>query len=336
MHLSKFFLVLVLALLHVVASAPTSDPGPAPSEPAPEPSEPPEPINPPPETTSRRETTPTPRVTSSSRAPPPPPPETSSTRETSSESTSTEPLESSTTLTDTFSETTTPSSTSASPSSTFASASSPVGGGQTCVQDCLAQAASSIGLLIQDAFAQGKSHLIHAGRHTHSWMHSSSFVSNARSCFTDENCDSAAASSAISDHTSVCDSLSTPSITSGTTPTSSRPPQPSITQTPVTRTPSPSRPPESTVSSVATFVIQSGAVITVSNSVYTAGGVVTTTFSGKMGDFAGGNGVTRLGANDAGATSIPNTGFALGVRIPVAGLTVVMGVVVGSLVCLAV
>ncbi|QRV84421.1 hypothetical protein RhiJN_12437 [Ceratobasidium sp. AG-Ba] len=273
MHLSKFFLVLFLALLHAVASAPTSDIGPAPSEPAPEPSEPPEPVNPPPETTSRRETTPTPRATSS-RAPSPPPPETSSTRETSSEPTSTEPPETSTTLTDTFSETTT----STPPATTSASASSPVGGGQTCVQACLAQAATNVG-----CNGLGKSHAVDSKRHTHFWTLSSSFMSNAESCFANDNCDSAAVSSATSDYQSVCDSLSTPRITPSTTPTPSRPPQPSITQTPVTRTPSPSRPPESTVSSVATFVIQSGAVITVSNSVYTAGGVVTTTFSGKMG-----------------------------------------------------
>ena len=70
-----------------------------------------------------------------------------------------------------------------------------------------------------------------------------------------------------------------------------------------------SRVPESTIHTVETVIIQSGAVITVSGAVYTAGAAVTTTFSGQMGDFAAGAGATTLGVNnDAGSsTSVPNS-----------------------------
>ncbi|QRV98468.1 CFEM domain protein [Ceratobasidium sp. AG-Ba] len=287
MHFSRFFLLVLVAILQLVASAPTSGVDPVPSETPPEPSNPPpEPSAPPPETTSRRETTP--RSTSTP---------------TDTPTDTFENSETSMTLTDTLSY---PSTTSIPPAPT---ATSPSGGGQTCVQKCLAQAATDSGC---NGFTDSRCICT-----------SSSFMNNARNCFSDQNCDPAMIASATQDYSSVCGSLSV----AGTTITSNR--AGSATRT--------SWLPDSTVSGIATYVIQSGAVITVSNSVYTAGSVVTTTFSGKMGDFAGGNGVTRLGANGFG-TSVPNSGAPnnMGSAVPVAAVTMIVGVVIGGLACLVI
>jgi hypothetical protein len=93
----------------------------------------------------------------------------------------------------------------------------------------------------------------------------------------------------------------------------------------------------STVRTVETFVIQSGAVITVSGVVYTAGAAVTTTYSGQMGDFAGGYGLGTLRASDGAGTGVPNSGspeFGLGPALPVTVVTLAVGGLIGALACL--
>ncbi|KAG8714161.1 hypothetical protein FRC08_012301 [Ceratobasidium sp. 394] len=219
----------------------------------------------------------------------------------------------------------TPTETSSSEQATTSSASVPTGGGQSCVQSCMALAASDSGC---NGFTDSQCVCASSG-----------FLDDAQQCFTAQNCDPAAVTGAIRAYSSVCRNLSASSDTTSTTDTSS-----STTSWPtatVPPTPPPSRSvPDRTATVLETFVIQSGAVITVSGSVYTAGSAITTTFSGQFGDFAGGAGVGTLGANDGGAsgTARPNSGvlpLVVGRTLPVTAMTLAVGVLIGGLTCLA-
>ncbi|KAG8737955.1 hypothetical protein FRC10_007469 [Ceratobasidium sp. 414] len=174
------------------------------------------------------------------------------------------------------------------------------------------------------------------------------FLADAQQCFTAQNCDPGAVTGALREYYSVCRNLSVSSDTTSTTSTSSTIDTSSSTSDttswpPVTVTPSPppSRSvPDRTATVIETFIIQSGAVITVSGRAYTAGAALTTTFSGQFGDFAGGVGVGTLGVNDGGATGTgrPNSEvsrLAVGRALPVTAMTLVVGVLIGGLTCLA-
>ncbi|KAG8716913.1 hypothetical protein FRC09_015034 [Ceratobasidium sp. 395] len=207
------------------------------------------------------------------------------------------------------------------------SAAPPAGGGPNCVQECMAQAASLAGC---SAFTDaecvcGNSH----------------FFQDAQSCFRSQNCDPSAAIAAGSEYSSTCQNLSMSIGATSATDSTTSDSQPPITHNTASRTQPTSRSvPESTFRTVETYVIQSGAVITVSGAVYTANAPLTTTFSGQYGDFAGGYGVGTVGANDNGSsgTARPNSEvlqLALGRALPLTAVTLVVGVFVGGL-CLAI
>ncbi|KAG9122788.1 hypothetical protein FRC07_000681 [Ceratobasidium sp. 392] len=208
----------------------------------------------------------------------------------------------------------------------------PTGGGPNCVQTCMSQAADSAGC---SSFTDAPC-----------ICSSPTFLDIAQTCFSAQQCDPAAVTGANRAYDSTCRNLSmssdTTTSTDTTTPTSNTSPQPSMTRTTVTRTLSPtSRVPESTEKVVETFVIQSGAVITISSAVYTAGSNLMTTFSGQYGDFAAGHGVSTLGVDVDGSsgTSRPNSEvprFALGQTLPVTVGTLVVGILIGGLACLGI
>lgn len=75
---------------------------------------------------------------------------------------------------------------------------------------------------------------------------------------------------------------------------------------------------------------------------YTASAAVTTTFTGQMGDFAGGTGVGTVGAGDGSSgkgTGVPNSGSpksGFGSGAAVAAFTLAIGGLVGGITCLMV
>ncbi|CAE6349665.1 unnamed protein product [Rhizoctonia solani] len=155
--------------------------------------------------------------------------------------------------------TTTTTSTTESPTAT---APPPVGGGATCVQSCLAKAATQVGcknLVDVPCVCQ-----------------SAAYMSTAQICFNDSFCQNADVQNAIEDYGTVCRNGNQNSGTE-TSPRSTSP-TPSRTR---------SRSDGLTSATTQTFIVTSGAVLTLSGGSTTR--IVsdfTTTRTGQVGDFA--------------------------------------------------
>ncbi|CAE7205707.1 unnamed protein product [Rhizoctonia solani] len=184
------------------------------------------------------------------------------------------------------------------------SATSPVGGGATCVQSCLAKAASQAGCT--------------SSADVPCICQSRIYASTAQSCFSDSACENGASQSAIGDYGTVCRNGNTSSETNQ----SSRPtsPIPSRTKSYSGRLASPT---------TQTIVITSGAVVTLpGGSATTIVSGYTTTRTGQAGDFADGGAMTPDPGAGNGATVTRPTVWGYG------GGLVVLGIIGGALVFL--
>ncbi|KAF8721660.1 hypothetical protein RHS02_08864, partial [Rhizoctonia solani] len=147
-------------------------------------------------------------------------------------------------ITDTDTETTitsTPTSTSSSTFPIASTAAPPVGGGATCVQRCLAEAADNVGC--------------RGGADLTCVCASGSYLSIARTCFSDSRCDDALSQSAVQDYGSACSVSPTPPQPPVTTPVP--PPTPTPTPTPTRTTNAPPAPP-----TTQTVILTSSVVVT--------------------------------------------------------------------------
>ncbi|CAE6480184.1 hypothetical protein ACGC1H_005296 [Rhizoctonia solani] len=179
----------------------------------------------------------------------------------------------------------------------------PIGGGATCVQSCLAEAAAQAGC---------KSSV-----DVRCICQSGIYISTAQSCFSNSACDNANSQSAIGDYGTVCrngngSNQSSRSVSSTLTRTKS---YSGSLASPTTQT----------------FIVTSGAVITLpSGSATTITSGFTTTRTGQAGDFATGGAVVpdprASNAPSNGAIAARSTGWKYG------GILTALGVVGGALI----
>ncbi|KAJ1306307.1 hypothetical protein OPQ81_011006 [Rhizoctonia solani] len=183
------------------------------------------------------------------------------------------------------------------------SAAPPSGGGATCVQRCLAQSASSVGC--------------QSGADLPCVCNSQTYLSLARTCFTNSGCNEDASQAAVQDYGIACSATTTPSGSS----ISTRSTQP----TSRTRTNNPSL----TSLTTQTLAFTSGEVVSISrglSSTVTSG--FTTVRTGQAGDFATDGGLLPTSGPGAGS----NNNGALGMKggyVASVGMMMGLGVIGG-------
>ncbi|KEP47003.1 CFEM domain protein [Rhizoctonia solani 123E] len=176
------------------------------------------------------------------------------------------------------------------------------GGGPTCVQRCLAQSATSVGCSSATDLA--------------CLCKSQTYLSLARTCFTDSGCEEAISQTAVQDYGRVCSATSTPTTWSTATPSSR-------TRTSIANVQS------ATSFTTRTIAFTSGAVVSISrgvSSTITSG--FTTIRTEQAGDFGGGGGLAPTSGSDSGSANNGALGMNVG-HLTSAGMMMGLGVIGG-------
>ncbi|CAE6450854.1 unnamed protein product [Rhizoctonia solani] len=183
---------------------------------------------------------------------------------------------------------------------TLSTAAPPSGGGATCVQQCLAQSAATVGC--------------RSGADVACVCNSQTYLSLARTCFTNSGCDDISSQQAVQDYGTACSATTTPAETSMSTRSTSH-----------TRTNSGSL----TSLTTRTIVFTSGAVVSISrgvSSTITSG--FTTVRTGQAGDFATDGGSVPTSGTDGGSANNAALGLGTG-HLASAGMMMGLGVIGG-------
>ncbi|CUA73156.1 hypothetical protein RSOLAG22IIIB_10596 [Rhizoctonia solani] len=144
------------------------------------------------------------------------------------------------------------------------------------------------------------------------------YLSVARTCFTNSACDESASQAAVQDYGSACGATTTP-VESSVGPSTR--PAATVTPTPTSRT--------RTALTTQTIAFTSGAVISISrgvSSTVTSG--FTTVRTGQAGDFGDGGGSAPTSGSDAGSANNGALGTSVG-HLTSAGMMMGLGVVGG-------
>ncbi|CAE6480191.1 unnamed protein product [Rhizoctonia solani] len=187
----------------------------------------------------------------------------------------------------------------------LSTAAPPSGGGPTCVQRCLAQSAASVGCS--------------SGADLACLCNSQTYLSRARTCFTDSGCEEAVSQAAVQDYGRACSATSsTPVETSEST-----------WSTTTSRTRSLANVPSVTSFTTRTIAFTSGAVVSISrgvSSTITSG--FTTIRTERAGDFGTGGGLAPTSGPDSGSANNSALGVNVG-HLGSAGMMMGLGLIGG-------